>query len=111
MIKWVKKLLRIISTYDNQQRKLERAITQLQDDIRNRTKIHVDISPSIKHSPHSIILISSMHGKDFIQTYNLRNMDMRELIEYLRQLSKSGIIDRVDALPEVKACVLQDINW
>ena len=107
MIKWIKKLRMIVSTYgqlimelEEVQREMEKALHF----IKRATKLHVDIPASQKNAT-TVILIGRYRGKDHVRTFNLHPNDMDHLVGMLKHMSERAVVEHIDAPFEIDATV------
>ena len=107
MIKWFKKLRRIVASYDEDILSIKRttndAVARSQEAvqvIKDRTDIHADIHYK---SNSQVIVCGRYRNKDYVQVYNIRHDDLAGLIDKLRHMEKYGHMARVDAPPDIKA--------
>ena len=105
MIKWLKKLRRIVKDYDKDRTILRVRIEEAEDMIRARTQIHADIHMK---SPNQIIVVGRYHNRDYVQVFSLSTDDLVGLIEHFRHLEKYGHMARIDAPLSLKAAFEPD---
>ena len=114
MIKWLKKLISIVSTYDSDQQVLSKRsseIAQRQNEldrlIKDRTDIAVDVGV---RGDCQVFLIGRYRNNDFIQTYSINLPDFESLVEYIKALEKHGILRRLDAPAYTRAVFARHIR-
>lgn len=115
MIKWIKKVLRIIRDYDktvlelnSRDAQISSRITQLDTILRDRTDIGVDVAYS-KRDMGTIITIGRYRGVDYIQTYQIAPDSFEGLITQLKDMSRWGKVRMVDALPHISGVIKRDL--
>jgi hypothetical protein len=140
MINWFRKLLYIVQNYDslasevqsNQRcctwlkseiddraEEFNRRCDWLQDEvnegvqvIKDRTELHVDVSPSMKSGPHQIVLIGKYNNRDYVQTFSVASEDFRGLVQHCIEMQKYAHRGRIDAVPEMKAIINEEsMRW
>ncbi len=116
-ILWFKKLFLIVKDYDSDMikaydmiRACELKVSDGVNIIKERTDIHADIHLGNRNESQ-VIMVGRYNGRDYIQTFNLNDDDFGEIISRLRGMEKYGVVRRVDAVPGLKACIEQDLEY
>jgi len=82
----------------------EKAIEAAETIIRERTKLHVDISA--RHNGLStIILIGEYHNKDYIRVHSIIPDDFKHLVHIVRDMTRYAHTDRLDTPIGMEAVV------
>lgn len=109
MKKWLRKKMRSFLGYDDeikQAYKIAYSANARADEaervIRERTDIHVDISPSGR-DPHVVVMIGKYHGRDFVQTYSIRESEFKNMLDRLLEMKRYGEVRRIDAPPNMRS--------
>ncbi|MFZ2982025.1 MAG: hypothetical protein WA085_13415 [Sphingobium sp.] len=105
MLKWLKKLKAIVSSYDADIRNAHARISELEKLVRERTNIAVDVG--FKSANH-VIVVGRYKNADYVQTYALDTPDLAVMIERLREMERYGKVARIDAPPVFKAVFERD---
>jgi len=109
MFQFFKKLKYIVTNYDRELLRVTRKVEQLEKVIADRTNIGVDVG---FRDAHHVIVVGKYKGKDYIQTFDLREPELNMLVDKLRDMSKYGNVKRVDAPPIFKAVFEREkYNW
>jgi len=133
MIKWFKKLFYIVKHFDDIHHTQSMINAQVDGalieqhslikyfgneveagvrTIKDRTELHVDVSPMNHGDPHQIILIGKYHNRDYIQTYSVAPEDFRHLIDVCKDMQRYARRGRIDAIPEMKAIINEEsMKW
>lgn len=96
MIKWFRKLRRIVRNYDQEWQFLENRCRSAEEVIRERTDINADVAFHARGTSQ-IIMMGRYKNRDFIQIYSLRDVDFEGMVHRLRELERYGEIRKVDA--------------
>lgn len=128
MIKWFKKLLRIVKHYDDDMQNFtekyvisdeilsrheieldshRRNIIEAQQLIKDRTEVHADIH-TYNPNDSRIIVIGNYKNTDYIEIFPVGNGQFNNIVDELKHQSKYGNIKRVDALPSIKEFIMHD---
>ncbi len=105
MIKWIKKLLYIVANFNIIIHAMEQSIQNAEtiaetaeSVIRERTAIHADVH--VKGQNH-IIMVGQYNKHSYIQTFTFPPVEFSHLIDQLKHMKKHGIIDCIDAPPQM----------
>ena len=91
---------------------LEREVKEAVKIIKDRTDMHLDVSPRMKGDPHQIILIGKYRNRDYIQTFAVPPEDFRGLVERCVEMQKYARRGRIDALPEMRTIINEEsMKW
>lgn len=104
MFKWFKKLREIVSKYDSDQERLRAEIKQVDQVLKDRTDLHVDVNMKDKST---VIMIGKFRDRDYIQTYTMETYDFHNLVTWLQNLKKQGHVRTVDVHPEMDVVIQQ----
>jgi hypothetical protein len=103
MIKWFKKLFRIVREYDSftastkaRLNNLNTTVQSAEKIIQDRTTISADISPMCK-DPHIIFVSGRYRNVDYVQCYSIHGEDFANIIEILKEMKRYGTLRRLDA--------------
>ena len=108
MIKmWVIDALYVVAHYRNLIQSLQSQITRLEKIIKYRNDLHVDY---YARDCSKIIAIGHYKNRDYIQTFSVDRDDFHGLIERLRELERCGHVHRVDAIPSIKAVIMDNLE-
>jgi hypothetical protein len=120
MIKWFKKLFKIVREYDADNERMntvindglydlnnrmvwtEREVKEAVATIIDRTELSVDVSPSYGGDPHQVIMVGRYKNRDFVQAYSIDHMEFDRLVQHLTELRKHAHYSRIDAVPDMK---------
>jgi hypothetical protein len=124
MIKWFKKLFRIIGSYDHDIENLYEWMRENRDEaqraigiavdaekvIRERTEIHADIHYHAE-APHQVIVIGKYRGGDYVQAFGVYDDgDLKHFIETLKEMERYGEIKRLDAPIQMKSFLEHELD-
>jgi len=101
MLKWIRKLLKIVREYDIRVEQQKALMVELEALVRNRTNIGADVG-YFKDANH-VIVVGRYKNADYVQTYSIHTEDMSSMIDTLRQMERHGAVKRLDAPPIFKA--------
>ena len=79
---------------------LRRRLAELENIVRERATVGVDVG--LRDASH-VIVIGRYNGRDYVQTFDVPETELRFLIDNLRHLARTATIRRVDGPPHVKA--------
>lgn len=108
MFSWIKKLKRIVAGYDENLRCAHARILELEQLVKDRTNIAVDVG---FRSANHVIVIGRYKNADYVQTYQIDTPEMSGLIDQLREMQKYGEVRRVDAPPSFRAVFKRDLSF
>lgn len=106
MIKWLKKLRRIVDAYSADQLAMYSRIAELEALVRERTNIAVDVG--FRECSH-VIVIGRYKGADYIQSYSLQSSDLNHLVDQLKQMERFGNVRRIDSPPQFRAAFARNV--
>lgn len=101
LLAWLKTLQRIVPSYDDDLAVLYRRINGLEQLLRERTDIGVDVAYTGRDRSH-VIVVGRYRNTDFVQTYSLHPADFTGLVEHLKQMERHGVVRHMDAPPTMK---------
>lgn len=103
---WWRKLQRIIDCYDQDMRSAHARVADIERLMRERTKVGVEMNYK---GQSYIIVVGSYGGTDYVETFGMRERELQPIIDRLRQMQRHHEIRYVDAMPEFRAAVQQDL--
>ena len=108
MIEWFKTLFNMVSDYIwlcKRIESVENDLVYLQNELRHRTEVHLDIH-HISKFPTSVIVIGRYRNRDYVKTFNFTHEGMGELLHIMRSLERQyGHIKYVDCPPLFDATI------
>lgn len=110
LVRWIKKLKRIVRDYDKDRNALLRTIQRAEDLIRDRTEINVDGSFH-GDDRNQIIVVGRYRKMDYVQVYTLNDRDLDGLIDQLREMQRYGVVNKIDALFQMKEVIEREIQF
>jgi hypothetical protein len=108
MIKWIKKLFKIVKNYDSDMYSCKTTIKEIRELIVDRTTCHTDIHAR-QDKGCAIILIGKYKNHDYVECFTLHPDHLRNLIEHFREVRNFSHMGRIDAYPEFKAIIEHEI--
>jgi hypothetical protein len=87
---------------------LNARIDQLDKLVKDRTDIAVDVGRMGRKN--HVIVIGRYKNVDYVQTYELGDMEFLGLIDSLRYIERHGVVRRLDAPPVVRAVFERDVH-
>ena len=109
MIKWFRELKFIVKYYRQHQRYLESEIAQINKILRQVTDVHVDLSPG-PYYPTTVITIGRYKGRDYVDIFQIRDEDLKYIVNILRDMRRHAKIRRVDAPIEFKGLIDHELR-
>lgn len=107
MITWFKKLRKIVQDYNHDREYLIMRIAELEKILRDRTSLNVDIHhKGLNH----VIMVGRYKNTDWIQTYTIDGKDFHHLVDQLKHMQRYGVVDRVDAPPQMSAAIRSSLG-
>ncbi len=111
VVKWFRKLLRIVNQYDIDKDKIYSKIdhsllvaNNAEKVIRERTDINLGVSINSKE-PSQIIIIGRYKGTDYIEAFSLLDENVSGMIDRLREMQRYAVVRRIDAPLEMKGVI------
>jgi len=118
-MKWIKEKLRLwLGICDTNTKLLKQKmdladqvteLVELRNIIKDRTEYNIDVH-SVARKGSQVILLGRYRNTDFIQCYTLQDRDFKDLIDHCRHLEKYSHRARVDAWPEFKATINNELS-
>lgn len=99
----IKEAVYIVKHHRDQIKSLQAQINQLDQIIKDRTDIHVDY---YERGRSTIIAIGHYKNRDYIQTFSIDPGEFSYMIDRLRNMERYGKVRSVDAMPSVKAVIM-----
>ncbi len=87
---------------------LNARLDQLDKLIKDRTDIAANVGYSGDRS--YVIAIGRYRNLDYVQTYELGDMEFSGLLDSLRKIERYGVVRRLDAPPVVRAVFERDVH-
>lgn len=116
LIKWTKTLQYIVQDYTRTQKKYEQEIKylrarqrELDDLIKERTDIHVDIAASSRQ-PNTVIVCGRYRNTDYVRVFGVQGSPFEELIHILKDMERHGKVRHVDE-PIAMRGAFKRIDW
>lgn len=113
MFSWIKKLRKIVSSYDSDfamyaanLKYAQARITELEQLVKDRTNIAVDLG---FRSANHVIVVGRYKNADYVQTFQI-NGQLNDIVDRLREMEKYGEVRRVDGPPAVRAVFNRELN-
>lgn len=107
MITWFKKLFEIVRDYDQRNDYNTQRVIDLEKILRDRTSLNVDIHhKGLNH----VIMVGRYKNTDWIQTYTIDGKDFHHLVDQLKHMQRYGVVDRVDAPPQMSAAIRSSLG-
>ncbi len=113
MLKYIKKKLIIflgLSYFFDKINIQDYKINELREIIKERTEYHVDVHNLSKQNSH-VILIGKYGKRNFIKCYNIPDDSFKSLIDHCRDINRYANPGKLDAHPEISACIKNEINF
>ena len=110
MLKWIKKLLRVVKDYDSDRRNTNLQIAEAIKIIRERTTVDVDVALTSRDA-NQIIVSGIYRGRIYVQTYSIYTDDFADIIRLLRQMKQYGTVRRVDCPYTMKAVIDSELKF
>lgn len=124
MIKFIKKLRYIVANFDSLMDEAQRTASLAstyarQADTRSRAaqamiKERTEVSASLSctaHGRNSIIVIGRYKKADYVQTYSVDSRDFESLIQQLRSMDRYGTVNKLEAVPELRAIISKETQY
>jgi hypothetical protein len=113
LIKWFKKLKRIVNSYDKQvmihSERIDEAmrVADYSNGIANQARKFVKEATTLDADVHirgsnTIIVTGRFRGNDYIQTYDLGDKDFEYAVNLFRDMARSHQVRRIDSPPVMK---------
>lgn len=96
LIKWFKRLLCVVRTYNKDRYKQWERIKALEQIIADRTELNVDMSPSMCNQNH-VIVVGRYRNMDYIEVFTIAPGEFEHIICTLRHMERFGTVRRIDA--------------
>jgi hypothetical protein len=103
---FIRNLFYIVDTYGTTIRHLRQQVESLEDIIKERTTLNVDIG--FKGANH-VIVVGKFKGQDYIQTYDVGTEDLGQFVNILQRMAQHGTINKVDAPPQMRGGFKRDL--
>lgn len=97
ILAWIRTLHGVVSNYARDQQRTVRRIDDLENVLRERTDIHVDIGYSKRRVGANVIVVGRYRNCDYVQTYALSADDFAAVINQLKQMERYGTVRTFDA--------------
>lgn len=111
-----RKVRRILSDFDRvvlhqgsqdaQLRTLRARVAGLENELRKRTEIAVDVGFPGCYA----IVVGRLGGRTFIQTYSVEGQSFRGLVDQLKEMERYAHVARVDAPPSFRGVFEQEFG-
>jgi hypothetical protein len=108
-MKFLKTLLRIVRSYDQDISTLARHVQGVERDmaqashfIKEATKLHIDVSID---GSSTVVLCGRYKNKEHVQTFRLPPSEFSKLVEQIQHMSNVGTIETLDMPPLIDATV------
>ena len=122
MISWFKRLFYAVQNFERIESEakasqqccswLKGRVDDAVKTIKDRTELHVDVSPTCKGDPHQIVLIGRYRNRDYVQTFSVHPEDFRGLVERCIEMQRYAHRGRIDAVPEMRAIINEEsMKW
>ena len=105
MIAWIKELCRIVKQSKEQEALLTKRVALLEARFRASTSVHYSGG---YQGTNTVILVGKYRGQDFIECYNCPSAPFAFTVRQMQSFRRDGIIDVVDAPPELRAFIKRD---
>jgi hypothetical protein len=103
---WWRKLQWIIDHYERDLHVLQDRSAAVEHLLRERTKVGVEMNYK---GQSYVIVVGSYGGTDYVQTFGMHERQLQPIIDDLRRMTRHHDIQYVDAPPEFRAAVKQDL--
>ena len=117
MIKWFKKLRRIVRDFDGELSVIKTAnsstrrhVDEAVKVIKERTDITTDLHLT-DHAPNQIIVTGRYRNRDYVQVFTLADNELKTLVEQLREMQRYGVVSKIDGPYGLKAVVEKELVW
>ena len=110
IIKAHKQIMRIVGSYDSDHKWFVARLVQAENTIKDRTDISADVH---FHGPNrnQIIVTGRYRSRDYIQVFTLADNELRTVIDQLREMERYGVVDKVDAICDMKAVIERELRF
>jgi len=107
MFGFFRKLKHIVETYDQDKKSIDSKLTHLENIIKDRTDVHMDIH---KNSCN-IIVIGKYRDRDYVNSYSLSYRDFKSVVDHLIEISRYTNVGKIDsAWPDMKYVIDDEIK-
>jgi len=120
MIKWFKKLFRIVKNYDTDRceaaktesahrTRLHKQVREAKKYIRDRTDVSADVH--FKDGARNTIIVTGRYrGRDYVEVFTIAEPDLHGLIQQLREMRRYTHIRHVDTPPTMRAFIDHNLD-
>jgi hypothetical protein len=119
MIKFIKKIIKIIKEFDSVQQRADHAVhcsemalknTELaRKYIKKATTVNADLSP-FGHDPNIIFIAGRYRNVDYVQCYSIQHREFEHIVSELQSMKKFARIERIDAPKGFEIAVRQELK-
>jgi len=119
MLNWFKKLKEIVAchrqlmhlsgSYEDDLVWLNRKINAAEQIIKDRTDISADVHFH-GHNRNQIIVTGRYRKMDYVQVFTLADNELASLINQLRDMERFGVVDKVDAIRDMKYVIERELQ-
>jgi hypothetical protein len=106
MLKFIKKIKRILNEFDDVKLSIKKAINNSEvalekteitrQYIKQATTVNADLSP-FGHDPNIIFIAGRYKNVDYVQCYSITSKEFTHIVDELQSMKKFARIERIDA--------------
>lgn len=116
MIKFIKKLIKIVNEYDINIESIQKRYNSLNIKVNEAIKVikyRTEINADIRlHGPNrnQIIVVGRYRNKDYIEVYTITDKDVNYIVDQLKEMQKYGVVNKIDSVPMLKKAISRNFD-
>lgn len=107
LIQRIKALWKAVTYAAANFRRLESAVKDLENEIRKRTRIGVDLGATPHHINFAVV-VGTFQGRDYVEVVRMEQQAFNGICQQLREMKRHGHVQTIDAPPVMRAVLSRE---